>query len=197
MNRKQACQSVAMKARGRPALPAQPPTKRRFIAPSADVGWHQFGQQQEALDFAAPHQTVWALEKNGSGSRSYLVATRDDFWRRYRTLPAAFRHYYELIQTGRPCHMYLDVEFCRLSNPEQDGERMVRTLLEELQAALAELLGLPSLADADAEWCRVVDLDSSTPKKFSRHLILRLHGGTTAFATNQDCGRLVHELPCQ
>jgi hypothetical protein len=171
-------------------LPAEPPTKRQFTAPSADVGWHCFSHQQAALDFADAHHSIWAMEKNGRGSRSYLVATREDFWRRYRTLPGAFRHFYELIRAERPCHLYLDIEFCRRANPVADGDRMVRTLLDELRSSLAELLGVEEGADED--WCRVVDLDSSTEKKFSRHLILRLHDGATAFADNAHCGRFVH-----
>lgn len=174
-------------------LPASPPKKSRFLPPDSDRGWHSFGHQAAALEFAQPpHQSVWAMEKNGSGARTYVVATREDFWRRYRTLPSTFRHYYELIRAEYPCHLYLDIEYCKRANPEADGEAMMQVLVDELQAQLVALLGADDGGAGD--WYRIVDLDSSTPKKFSRHLIVRLHGGATAFATNQDCGRFVHKL---
>ena len=180
------------KRRAPPLPPAEPPSRRQFIAPSEEAGWHRFGQQHAALDFVQPLQTVWALEKNGTGARSYIVATREDFWRRYRTLPCAFRHHYELIRAECPCHLYLDIEFCRRANPDADGDRMMVTLLCELRAALRKLLGLEDGGtDDSAEWLQVVDLDSSGPTKFSRHLILRLRGGATAFADNAHCGRFI------
>ena len=175
----------------RPTLPVQPPSKRQFTKPE-DANWHKFGAQSAALDFAEPHHAIWAMEKDGSGSRSYIVATRHDFWRRYRTLPAPHRHFYELIRAERPCHLYFDLEYCRHANPDADGEQMVVTLCEALRRALATLLDR-AVEGADA-WLRVVDLDSSTPAKFSRHLIVRIDGGATAFADNQHCGRLVHAV---
>ena len=176
----------------RPLLPEEPPTKRRWVAPDDSSGWRTFTHQQAALDAAAADDSIWAKEQNKNGKRSYIVASRDDFWRRYRTLPSDFRHYYELIRHGSPCHLYLDVEYCRRANPTADGARMIRTLLAELRAALASLLEIDAAATDD--WLRVVDLDSSTPTKFSRHLILRLHNGMTAFSDNLHCGRFVHTV---
>lgn len=69
---------------------------------------------------------------------------------------------------------------------------MIITLLGELRTALATLLN--ENVCSHETWCHVVDLDSSTEKKFSRHLILRLNEGATAFASNADVGRFVHAL---
>ena len=124
--------------------PLQPPAKRRHVAPSADVGWYTFDHQAAALEFAEVHQTIWAREKNGNGARSYIVATREDFWRRYKTLKREFRHYYELIRAESPCQLYFDVEYCKHANPEADGEEMVCTLVDELKKALAALPELQS-----------------------------------------------------
>ena len=96
-------------------LPREPPRKRQFVPASPDVGWHCFSHQAAALDHAdtAGCETVWALEQQSNGRRSYIVATRENFWQRYCTLPKSFRHYYELIREGMPCHLYLDIEFKR------------------------------------------------------------------------------------
>ena len=168
-------------------LPARPPKTRRTVEASPEQGWHSFFAQAAAFEHAdrlggAP---VWALEHDRSGRRSYIVASFDDFWRRYRTLQAPFRHHYELIRDQRPCHLYFDLEYQRETNPQADGEAMVQTLLTEVALALKALPGSPEVAN-------VIDLDSSTDKKFSHHLIVRLR--ECAFADNLHAGRFVHAM---
>jgi len=41
------------------------------------------------------------------------------------------------------------------------------------------------------ERCRVTELDSTTPAKFSRHLVLRLGGEPAAFESNAHAGAFV------
>ncbi|CAN0373781.1 unnamed protein product, partial [Hapterophycus canaliculatus] len=72
------------------------------------------------------------------------------------------RHVYEIIRDGCPCRMYFDLEFARESNPSLDGEELVRKLHQDFGL----IVGTSNF----------LDLDSSTPKKFSRHLILHLPG---------------------
>ena len=129
-------------------MAGEPPPKRsRFVAVDDAVGWHVFSTQAAALEFLAsstssaadasdqegfadpPPLAVWSQELSNTGKRSYIVATCDDFWRRYKTLPTNFRHYYELIRAGRPCPLYFDLEFDRRTNPGLDGQHMVQTLL--------------------------------------------------------------------
>jgi hypothetical protein len=185
------------KAQTTPAtsLPLEPPRKRRFVAATTDAGWHCFTHQAAALEFAdaTEAEAVWALEQAADGRRSYIVASREDFWRRYKTLQPPFRHYYELIRSGMPCHLYLDLEFCRRTNPNSDGERMIGTLMDEVARALAAVIGAEKGVDVPTPPWRVVDLDSSTPSKFSRHVIISLSDGT-AFADNSHVGRFVHAL---
>ena len=180
-------------------LPASPPKRRRYTTPTPEVGWHTFVKQAAALEFADAHPPasgdpaaggvqVWAQEKDRLGKRSYVVATRTDFWRRYRTLHPPFRHHYELIRTGRPCHLYFDLEFCRKANPDLDGERAVGTLREQVCASLSRCYP----EDYPLDDCQVVDLESTTDAKFSRHLLFRLPGA--AFADSHECGRFVHAL---
>ena len=194
----------------RSLLPASPPKKRRYIAPTPEVGWHTFSHQAAAFEFIdalhaersrmpnADEQEpkLWALEQDSQGKRSYVVATLDDFWRRYRTLQPQLRHYYELIRQGCPCNLYFDLEFCKRSNPhlgDSGGDALVATLKDETLSALRRLYfeGEEEAGDANSG-CTIVDLDSSTEKKFSRHLVVRLPGA--AFADALHCGRFVHAL---
>ena len=48
---------------------------------------------------------VWSQEIDGEGKRRYIVASRHAFWRRYRTLRPALRHYYE-VSSWRPALRY-------------------------------------------------------------------------------------------
>ena len=191
--------NVSAFGRGSPATCKMPSSRKRsrYIAPSPEIGWHSFSTQAAALEFADTSSVdgaIWSLEHSSTGKRSYIVASREDFWRRYKTLPSQFRHYYELIRAGTACHLYFDLEFDRRTNADADGPRMVSTLLEELGAVLTSKLQREhGLKTGERATFDVVDLDSSTPKKFSRHLIIRLHGGF-AWTDNLHCGRFVHAM---
>ena len=129
-----------------------------WTPPTAAHGWHIFPLQDQAFAFAdgednlsKEKRSCWAEELDGTGRRRYVVASRADFWRRYRKLrcdaprdaasrattasPACSRHYYEIIREGDPCHLHLDLEFATASNLAADGERMVATLRHELLGA--------------------------------------------------------------
>jgi len=168
-------------------------------------GWHAFSLQEQAFAFADEADSrdlvgdrtlhVWALELDKSGRRRYYVASQRDFWRRYKMLrcdtqsrdvshtPSCFRHHYEVIREGTPCHLHVDLEFATAPNPHVDGERMVARLRREIISTLGANYGIAAAA------CDVVDLDSSTPSKFSRHVLVRIDGA--AFADNAECGGFV------
>lgn len=156
----------------------------------ADLRWHYFTKQAAALDYAASNRQaqVWSLELDGGkGARSYIVASREAFWIRYRKMnPPTPRHYYEVIRAEQPCQLYFDLEFCRVANPEADGEQMVRTLCDEVRSALEARYGTAHSI------LRIIDLESSTCRKFSRHVIVRMDGA--AFAHNGHVGQFVHGL---
>jgi hypothetical protein len=46
------------------------------------------------------------VEYGAEGKRRFLVASRAQFWRRYRDMLPQHRHYYEIIRQGAPCHLY-------------------------------------------------------------------------------------------
>eukprot|EP00903_Cladosiphon_okamuranus_P013714 g12770.t1 len=96
-------------------------------------------------------------------------------------------HVYEIIREGCPCRMYYDLEFSRSYNDGLDGEELVRTWINVVSGKLHQVFGI-SVGGAN-----FLDLDSSTPKKFSRHLILHLPGDQL-FQDNSHVGRFVNSL---
>jgi hypothetical protein len=150
--------------------------------------WALYPTQRAAFDFADGRDPAGARlrvfsREDADGRRRFLTTSYAELWRRYAALPPAARHYYEIIRERRPCHFYLDLEFAAAANPGRDGPAAVDAVLAAVRAALLELAGF-ELADDD-----LLELDSSTPEKFSRHVIARLPGGR-AFASNADAGAL-------
>ncbi|GMH34039.1 hypothetical protein BSKO_01873 [Bryopsis sp. KO-2023] len=76
--------------------------------------------------------------------------------------------YYEMVREGYPCHLYFDLEYEKEQNEDLDGCRMVEELVAKLDGFLRKWLGL-TLADSF-----ILELDSTTDIKFSRHLVIRL-----------------------
>ena len=132
----------------------------------------------------APRLTHFSREDATSGRRYFGAAPAAALWRRYRALPPPSRHHYELLREGRRCRLYFDLEFDAASNPDRDGVAAVDALLSLLRDALGKRLGL----SLDA--CAVVELDSSSAAKFSRHLVLHAPGGA-AFASAVAAGAFV------
>ncbi|XP_057527811.1 uncharacterized protein LOC130806666 isoform X1 [Amaranthus tricolor] len=150
--------------------------------------WATFPKQDEAIKFAKEHANVriFSYQDHVSGQRRFLASTYQEFWRRYKNMDSKYRHHYEVIQEGFPCHLYFDLEFNRLENPDKDGNQMVDLLLLVIFEALKEkyqILG-------EEDW--IVELDSSTEAKFSRHLVLRIPN--VAFKDNSHAGAFVAEI---
>jgi hypothetical protein len=76
---------------------------------------------------------------------------------------------YEIIREHRPCHLYFDLEFprCTGCNADVDGDALVQALVAVLQSALQAWLGVTLRPEQ-----HVLELDSTTRTKFSRHLIV-------------------------
>ena len=152
--------------------------------------------------------------------RHFLATTLRRFWRHYSVMPCAQRHYYELIREQQPCHMYYDLEFETELNP---GKGEVARPLSELarpprsidsplplpfrstpQASMGDAL-IDRVIDLTREEVRqrfgiesidsqsIVELDSSTERKFSRHLIIRL-GEAKALASNAHAGTIASSV---
>ncbi|KAL0304331.1 UNVERIFIED_CONTAM: DNA-directed primase/polymerase protein [Sesamum radiatum] len=105
---------------------------------------------------------------------------------RYKEMNSKFRHHYEVIQEGLPCHLYFDLEFNKKGNTDRNGDEMVDLLIVVIFDALLEKYSIQGTEDF------IVELDSSTEGKFSRHLIIRLP--KTAFKDNSHVGAFVSEI---
>ena len=100
--------------------------------------------------------------------------------------PAAL---YEIIRDGRPCHLYLDVEFARGGprpggvdddgpapvapslNADVDGDAVVSAAVAAVADQLRAEHGLSFHPDVD-----VWEADASTDERFSRHVTIRVRG---------------------
>uniref|UniRef100_A0A672ZR51 DNA-directed primase/polymerase protein n=1 Tax=Sphaeramia orbicularis TaxID=375764 RepID=A0A672ZR51_9TELE len=153
--------------------------------------WKLFPRQSTAISFTKSCKEdvhVFALEKEETslGQRIYLVTSYTELWHYYRTYKQSLMHCYEVIPEGAVCKLYFDLEFHRLSNSGADGKTMVSSLIEYVCGKLKEIYGI------ECSGKDVLNLDSSTEDKFSRHLIFNLPNA--AFKDNIHVGRFIHAI---
>jgi len=134
---------------------------------------------------------IFAIETSSSGKRKYIVSHLGRFMHHYwRFCEPTSKHYYELIREGTPCRLYFDLEYSKEANPnidEDTNEILMNELISELTTELQSLFNITINRK------NIVDLDSSTDKKFSRHLIIHLPKGEL-FADTSSCGVFVKNL---
>uniref|UniRef100_A0A0E0I0C5 DNA-directed primase/polymerase protein n=1 Tax=Oryza nivara TaxID=4536 RepID=A0A0E0I0C5_ORYNI len=161
--------------------------KQTDLVPSAGV-WATFPRQEEAIRFCKAHAytNVFSYQDHLSGQRRFLVSMYDEFWKRYNNMDPQIRHHYEVIQDGSPCHIYFDLEFDPRLNKMRDADEMVDILVAVTFSALHDKYSI----EGQEEW--IIELDSSTEEKFSRHLIIRIP--KTAFKDNSHVGAFISEI---
>ncbi|CAD7705337.1 unnamed protein product [Ostreobium quekettii] len=153
-----------------------------------EEGADRAGAGDDACEFRNEAVRLFGEEveyENGSG-RSFIGATYMGMWKRYRGTSMHQRHFYEIVRDRRPCHLYFDVDLQKGKMKEEEGDAMVDRLLSYVDAELRDTWDL-HLRDA-----LVLELDSTTSIKFSRHLIVRLAGA--AFEDNQAAGAFVKRV---
>lgn len=153
--------------------------------------WKLFPRQSMAINFTKSCKEdvhIFALEKEQAslGQRMYLVTSYSELWHYYRTYRQSLMHCYEVIQEGVVCKLYFDLEFYRLSNEGLDGKSMVSSLIQYVCEKLMEVYKVVCSAK------NVLNLDSSTREKFSRHLIFIF--SNEAFKDNIHIGRFVKSI---
>ena len=134
---------------------------------------------------------VFARELDRTGKRKFFVTTYDECWRRLLGTPPGGRHFYEVVREHWPCYLYFDIEYSRELNPDTDGDAAMAAFIDFLPRGLRQLYpahGFPVRRED------VIDLDSSTDAKFSRHLIVRPHAAQIAFVDNIHMGACVRKL---
>jgi hypothetical protein len=152
--------------------------------------WKIFPRQEFAFQWADSQAGVvpknlayFSFEDSKSGTRKFLISSYEEFWRRYLKVRDGERHYYEIIREGTPCHLYFDIEFCRVANPTVDGVAAVKGLMELVRATMEERFQL-SFSDEN-----LAHMDSSTRVKFSCHVVIQIPGA--AFESAIQCGGFV------
>lgn len=115
---------------------------------------------------------VFSFESALTGKRKFLVTDVKEFITRYVAIAYGKRHVYEIIRDAFPCRLYFDIEFCVPTNPTIDGDVLCRQWICIVSWKLFEVYGL--LVGPE----HVVELDSSTTDKFSRHLVFILFADT-------------------
>ncbi|NWV29295.1 PRIPO protein, partial [Origma solitaria] len=153
--------------------------------------WKIFSRQAEAFNYVKTCDEdvhVFALEKTTqSGQRFYLVTTYKELWFYYtQGYKTSLMHCYEVIPEKDACKLYFDLEFYKPANPGADGKNMVMKLIELVSLKLKELY------DVNCSSKDVLNLDSSTDEKFSRHLIFLPH--KTVFKDNTHVGNFVRTV---
>lgn len=108
---------------------------------------------------------IFSKEIGLGGQRHFLVCSREQFWEAYRNLPV--KKHYEIVLPNKPCKLYFDLEFDIRYNKEKDGKVMTAELIELVVKTLTELF------ESEVDMGDIIDLDSSSDVKFSKHIIFR------------------------
>lgn len=118
---------------------------------------------------------LFAMETALHGKRRYVSAHLGRFMDHYwRECDVHNRHFYELIRESTPCRLYFDLEFNKQYNPHLTTtitEDLLTELFDEIQHQFQLFYSISIHRSG------MVDLDSSTAKKFSRHWIMHLPEG--------------------
>lgn len=172
------------KSPGKPGRrPAQPQGSREYLCASFEAYWVAYLKDAK-LPAAPDEEPGWVAETVPPHHQEKSLRLPPN--RREPPL-----HDYELIREGRPCRLYYDLEYARGANAGADGPGMVRRVVELTREVLQERFSV-SLKDG-----QVLELDSSSRTKFSRHLIFHLEdpaGEEVAFRTNQDAGAVARAV---
>ena len=112
---------------------------------------------------------LYCFESKLEGKRRFWVAQWESFIDSYYSCPPLERHVYEIIRENYPCRLYFDLEFQRLLNPNTDGAYLCELWLNLVCTKLYELYNVYIGKN------QIVMLDSSTNKKFSRHVIIHIY----------------------
>eukprot|EP00002_Diphylleia_rotans_P003855 TRINITY_DN12738_c0_g1_i2.p1 TRINITY_DN12738_c0_g1~~TRINITY_DN12738_c0_g1_i2.p1 ORF type:complete len:483 (-),score=107.29 TRINITY_DN12738_c0_g1_i2:24-1472(-) len=149
-----------------------------------------FPNLQPAIEFKKSHDdldlSIFAFDVSFDGRKNFLVTSIERFYKHYTSLRPFERVYNEVIEEESRVHLYLDIEFSRADNPIKDGESIITVLMHQLTAFAFSTIGLSIKSQ------NVVDLESPSDTKFSRHLIIKFPG--YAFESNRTAGHFIYSF---
>ncbi|PSN44332.1 hypothetical protein C0J52_11102 [Blattella germanica] len=155
----------------------------RLLDPTAT--WKIFKRQQEALDYV--HIKKMGLMtfafQDKFGHRLFLAAHPTVFWFYDTKRDLQDRCSYEIIVEYSVCKLYFDLEFNIKHNYYHDGNRMIDSFIKIVSYFLKETWNI--IVNRQD----ILDLDSTTKEKFSRHLVFIIPN--VAFQDNYNVGNFV------
>ena len=131
--------------------------------------------------------SIFSEETAAGGIRRFIAATRDAMWARVLASPPHARHFYEILREDAPCHLYFDLEFADTAGAGGVPNDAVGYLLYRIAVELKEQYAILLTSES------VIHLESSTPAKFSRHLVCRSNNGSL-FRSTAHVGAFVSSL---
>lgn len=168
----------------KPILPLYHSRKLRKIDGPL-LTWKTFKKQEDCLKFVSTHSGLLAFTfQDVSNGRAFLAADPLVFWYYYFQRKKD-KHCYEIIREYYPCKLYFDLEFDYLRNENLDGGRMVDCFIALVCYALKIQYNIT------CDRSQILDLDSTSDVKFSRHLIFQT---TEVFRDNYNAGSFVKQL---
>ncbi|RXG55402.1 DNA-directed primase/polymerase protein [Armadillidium vulgare] len=151
-----------------------------------------YNKQSNALSFAKENGMglmVFAFEGvavGEGGRRNFLVCHPRKLWNNIKNRPLHYRCTYEVIPENCHCKLYFDLEYSKEFNPNLNGTQMVLAFIHIINSFIFQKFGITCNSE------NVLDLESSTDKKFSRHLIY--NHPQLYFENNGHIGRFVKDI---
>ena len=167
------------------------------IFPRQELAFNYFDEiasRKHAAESTPLCLKVFSFESTRTGQRKFLVADYDSFFRRYTdstgqnssgskqtVCPApngyssghdfsgkqiVNKHVYEIIRDDVPCRAYFDLEYQKEFNLNINGDILTSMWINVVVWKIFDLFGV-TIGKKD-----VIILDSSTVKKYSKHVIL-------------------------
>jgi hypothetical protein len=107
---------------------------------------------------------IFSFESIATGQRKFLVTDYETFFHKY--ISADVKHVYEIIRENCPCRAYFDLEYEKEFNLNTDGNYLTAVWINLVIYKIFELFGITLGKE------NIVVLDSSTHKKYSKHVII-------------------------
>ena len=152
------------------------------IFPRQDFAFNYFDEvlaRRAATDTKPFLLKVFSFESAETGQRRFLVADYDSFSRHYSKDPTNSHHVYEIIRENVPCRAYFDLEYQIEFNKHLDGDSLTATWISLVIWKIFEIFNI-LLGNKN-----IIVLDSSTQKKYSKHVILNIPGTGHSGAKNK------------
>ena len=117
---------------------------------------------------------VFSREYSRDGHRYFVAEDVDIFYLKYIRMSQYDRAFYEVIRADLPCKLYFDIEYCRVLNPDRDGERAMGIFKDVLSNYLEMFLGfgISVTLTPGTYAATLMEFDSSDETKFSRHVVV-------------------------